>query len=75
MFEAFDKHHELNYFGLDYQRVLFMAKKFNAHTIPLVRYPISPLGSITYLLKFGRVLHNHTKTYKETNSLIKVFYN
>jgi len=26
MFGAFDKHHELNYFGLNYQRVLFMAK-------------------------------------------------
>jgi hypothetical protein len=33
------------------------------------------LGSITYLLKLGGVLHNHTKTYKETNTLIKVFYN
>jgi len=47
----------------------------NAHAIPFVRYPKNPLGSITYLLKLEKVLHNHTKTYKKTNSFIKVFYN
>jgi len=34
----------------------------NAHAIPLVGYPINLLGSITYLLKLGRVLHSRTKT-------------
>ncbi len=38
-------------------------------------YPIKTLGSITYFLKLIGVLHNHTNTYKETNTLIKVFNN
>jgi hypothetical protein len=39
-------------------------KLFNTPTIPHTRYPRNTLGSITYLLKLGRVLHNFTKTYK-----------
>jgi len=30
--------------------------------IPHVRYPINTLGSTTYILKFGRILLNLTKT-------------
>jgi hypothetical protein len=41
----------------------------------LSRYPKNTLGSITYLLTCGGVLHNLTKTYKETYTLIRVFNN
>jgi len=34
----------------------------NSHALPLSWYPIKPLGSIKYLLEFGRVLHNPSKT-------------
>jgi hypothetical protein len=37
-------------------------KVFNSHALPLSRYPIKLLGSITYLLEFGSVLHNLSKT-------------
>jgi hypothetical protein len=37
-------------------------KLFNTLAIPLARYPKNTLGSTTYLLKVGRVLHNITKT-------------
>jgi hypothetical protein len=37
-------------------------KLFNAHSLPFLVCPIKPLGSITYLLEFGRVLHNLNKT-------------
>jgi len=37
-------------------------KLFNTPAIPLVRYPINTLGTITYILKLGRVLHNPIKT-------------
>jgi len=43
-------------------------KKLNEHAIPLSRYPRNTLGSITYLLTCGGVLHSLTKTYKETNT-------
>jgi hypothetical protein len=42
----------------------------NAHALPFVGYLIN-----TYLLKLVKVLHNHTKTYNETNTYIKVFNN
>jgi hypothetical protein len=48
-------------------------KLFNTLAIPLIGYFINTLGSITYLLKLGGVLHNPTKTYKETNTLFEVF--
>jgi len=41
--------------------------------MPLSRYPKNTLGSTTYLLRCEGVLHNPTKTYKETNTLIRVF--
>jgi len=37
-------------------------KLFNSHALPLSRYPIKPLGFITCILEFGRVLHNLSKT-------------
>jgi hypothetical protein len=38
-------------------------KLFNALAIiPFLRYPKNPLGSITYNLKLGKVLHNLAKT-------------
>jgi len=40
-------------------------KLFNTPTIPHTRYPRNTLGSITYLLKFGRVLHNFSKPIKD----------
>jgi hypothetical protein len=70
MFGAFNKHHGLNYFGLNYQGVLVWQGILNAHAIPLIRYPQNRLGSITYILKLGGVLHYHTKTYKENNTCI-----
>jgi hypothetical protein len=54
------------------RKVLFMPKGFNERAIPLSRYPKNTLNSITYLLKCGKVLHSLTKTYKETNTLMKV---
>jgi len=33
-------------------------------------YPKNTLGSITYILKLGGILHIPTKTYKEYNTLI-----
>jgi hypothetical protein len=35
---------------------------FNAHALPLSGHPRNHLGSITYLLKLGKVLHSHIKT-------------
>jgi hypothetical protein len=49
-------------------------KLFNTPTIPLVGYPINTLGSITYLLKLEKVLHNPTKTYKNFNTFITLHY-
>jgi hypothetical protein len=50
-------------------------KKFNEHAIPLSRYFINTLGSITYLLTSVKVLHSPTKTYKEINTFITAFSN
>jgi hypothetical protein len=47
-------------------------KLLNACAIPLLGYIKNCLGSITYLLKLEGVLHNHTKTYKESNTLFRV---
>jgi hypothetical protein len=33
--------------------------------LPLSKYPIKSLGSITYILEFGSILYNPTKTYKK----------
>jgi hypothetical protein len=38
-----------------------MPKKFNEHAIPLSRYPINTLSSITCLLTRGGVLHSLPK--------------
>ncbi len=35
-------------------------KLLNSHALPLLGYPIKPLGSITYILEFKKVLHNPT---------------
>jgi hypothetical protein len=48
-------------------------KLLNTPTIPLLGYPKNTLGSITYLLKLGREFHNPTKTYKQINTMFKVF--
>jgi hypothetical protein len=37
-------------------------KLFNSHALTFSRYFIKPLGSITYILEFGKVLHNPNKT-------------
>jgi hypothetical protein len=52
-----------------------MPKKFNEHVIPFLGYPKNTLGSITCLLTRGGVLHSLTKTYKETNTPIRVLCN
>jgi hypothetical protein len=46
---------------------------FNIPVIPFIGYHINTLGSITYLLILGGVLHSFTKTYKQNNSLLRVF--
>jgi hypothetical protein len=48
-------------------------KLLNILTIPLSSYFKNTLGSITYLFKLGRVFHSLTKTYKQSNTLLKVF--
>jgi hypothetical protein len=48
-------------------------KLFNTFIIPLLDYPKNTLGSITYLLKLGRVFHGPTKTYKQNNIMFGVF--
>jgi len=45
-------------------------KLLNTHVIPLVGYFKNTLGSITYLLKLGGVLHNLNKTQKKHNIVI-----
>jgi hypothetical protein len=73
---VFSKHHGLNYFSLNYQRAIAYGKEYSMHMhYPLAGYLKNTLGSITYLLKLARVLHSHTKTYKKTNTLIRVFNN
>ncbi len=67
------KRHGLNYFNLDYQKGIVYGKEYPMHMQPLVGYPKNTLGSTTYLLKLEGVLPSHTKTYKETNTLIRVF--
>ncbi len=54
-------------------RVLLMAKttQYTYNTLPC--YPKNTLGSITYILKLGRVFHSPTKTYKQSNTLLEVF--
>jgi hypothetical protein len=37
-------------------------KLFNTPAIPIVGYLKNTLGTITYLLKLGRILHSPTKT-------------
>jgi hypothetical protein len=48
-------------------------KLFNKLTIPFLGYPRNTLGSITYIMKLGRVFHSPTKTYKQKNTLLGVF--
>jgi hypothetical protein len=45
----------------------------NTPAIPFIRYPKNTLDSITYLWKHGKILCNPTKTFKETNTLIKYY--
>jgi hypothetical protein len=59
---VFYKHHGWNFFGITPKLLI------NACAIPLLQYIKNPLGSITYLLNLGMVLHNQTKTYKESNT-------
>jgi hypothetical protein len=47
------------------ERYCSCPKVLNSHALPLFEYPIKPLGSITYLLEFGRVTHSPSKAYKE----------
>jgi predicted nucleic acid-binding Zn finger protein len=49
------------------------SKLFNTHAIPFIGYTKNTLDSITYFWKHGKVLCNPTKTYKETNTLIKYY--
>jgi hypothetical protein len=46
------------------------SKGFTKHTISFLGYPRNTVGSITYLLTHGGVLHSPMKTNKETNTLI-----
>jgi len=68
----------LKYFIIKHQRSTLLEryysslKLFNTPTIPFVGYPTNIVGSITYILKLGRVMHSPTKTYKESNTLIAV---
>jgi len=50
-----------------------MAKttQYTYNTLP--GCPKNTLGSITYILKLGKVFHNPTKTYKQSNTLLGVF--
>ncbi len=71
--KVFCKHHGLNHFGLGYCRSIACAHNYSMHMLLFILgYIINPLGSITYLLKLGGVLHSHTKTYKESNTLVGV---
>jgi hypothetical protein len=56
------------------ERYYSCPKLFNTLAILLIWYPKNTLGSMTYLLKLGGVLHSLTKTYKETNTLIALQY-
>jgi hypothetical protein len=51
-----------------------MARRMELNGNTFVWYPINALGSITYFSTLCGVLHNLTKTYKEINTLIGVFY-
>jgi hypothetical protein len=51
-----------------------MPKLLNTPTIPFAGHPKNTLGSITYFLKLGGILHSLTKTYKECNTLIGLHY-
>jgi len=45
-------------------------KEYSMHMhYSLIGYPKNTWGSISYFFKFEGVLHNHTKPYKETNTL------
>jgi hypothetical protein len=55
--------------------VLLMPKRIQWTCNTLLRYPRNTLGSTTYILKHGGVLHSPTKTYKETNIFIKILCN
>ncbi len=58
LLRVFNKNHGLNYFSLNYQRGNAYGKE---HALPLSRYPINTLGSITYFLTCGGVLCTLTK--------------
>jgi len=68
LLRVFNKNHGLNYFNINFQRGIVYGKEYSMHMdYPLVRYPLNTLGFKTYLLKFARVLHSHSK--KPTPSL------
>jgi hypothetical protein len=54
----------------DVEGVLLVPRIIQFTCTPLFKYPRKPLGSITYLLEFGRVLCSPSKTYKEKNTHI-----
>jgi hypothetical protein len=57
------------------KKVLLMLKKTQWTYNTLFRVSQKYIGFRNIFLKHGGVLHNPTKTYKETNTLIMVFYN
>jgi len=62
LFGVFNKHHELNYFSLNYQRGIAYGNDYSMHLhYPLVGYPINTLGSKTYLLELARILYSYTR--------------
>jgi hypothetical protein len=48
-------------------------KLLNTPTIPLSSYPRNTFNSITYLLELGRVFYSRTKTYKQSNTMLRLF--
>jgi hypothetical protein len=51
-----------------------LPKLLNTLIIPFSGYPKNTLGSITYLLKLRGVFHNPIKTYKQSNTMLRVSY-
>jgi hypothetical protein len=51
---------QLFWFGLS-EGYCSCPEVFNSHALHLFGYPIKPLGSITYIFEFGKVLHSLSK--------------
>jgi len=67
------KHHGCTHGSTLLEGYCSWPKLLNTPTIPLSGYPRNTLGSITYLLKLGKLFHSPTKTYKQNNTLLGVF--